>query len=261
VIGMAKTGRSSDAAAGLATMALLFCWTLWRACRGQGATQAQVRNLPPVVVPPTDRASLVSAREDFSFLLAILTGVALTAGVVALQKVIEVASPTTEFAELAVFWLTSFSAVVLIYLSVKYGAVFIPGRIDALENTMLMLVTVAECAMFAALALGPGPLLPVRWFIGLAAFAFLAGTTTFIIWRRLRREVVNGAGDEKTVIYLRSLVADIWSAGILLSATVAFIYFSWPHPADQAGLGAGLVAFVICLLAIHGQWRTRLKVF
>ncbi len=258
---MAKTGKLPEAAANFATVLLLFGWTLWRARQGQEDIQTQVRNPPPVVVPPTDRASLVSAREDFSFLLAILTGVALSVGVVALQKVIEVVSPTAEFTELVIFWITSFSAVVLIYLSVKYGAVFIPGRIDALENTMLMLVTVAECAMFAALALGPGPLLAVRWFISLASFAFLAGATTFIIWRRLRREVENGTADEKTIIYVRSLLVDIWSAGVLLSITVAFVYFSWPHPADRVGLVAGGVAFVICLLAIHNQWRTRLEVF
>jgi hypothetical protein len=246
-MGMVNRRKLPRDVTGLAATLLLLAWVvrLMRRPPTDGGNHAcnMSREAPQL---QAQRAELVPGREDFSFLLAILTGVALSTGVVALQKVIEVASLTVGFAELVVFWLTSFGAVALIYLSVKYGSVFISGRIDAAENIMMMIVTLAECAMFIAVAMGPGPLLPLRWFTSLAAFAFSAGVTTAIVWRRLRREARKGAADKETVTYTKSLASDIRSAFGLFTATVLFVYF-WPHPADLVSLGAGLVTLLILL--------------
>ncbi|MEA5366460.1 hypothetical protein VA596_43500 [Amycolatopsis sp., V23-08] len=244
------------------TALLLLGWTLWRVRRPREVGQVSTPTLEPAAaaLPQlSDRASLVPGREDFSFLLAILTGVALSVGVVALQELVSVFALTVSFAELLMFWLTSFGAVALIYLSVKYGAVFIPGRIDAIENVMMMVVTIAECAMFIAVALGPGELLAMRWFISLAAFAFSAGITTTIVWRRLCRSIEAKVADEETVIYAKSLTSDIASACGLFAATVLFVCL-WPKPPVFVGLCGGSVAFLICVSEIMKQRKTRQNV-
>lgn len=210
-------------------------------------------------LPQGHRVGRVSGRDDFSFLLAILAGVALAAGVVALQTVMVSVALTVDFFVLVVFWLASFVAVALVYLSVKYGAVFIEERIDATENIMLMLVTLAESAMFIAVTIGPGPLLAVHWFGSISAFGLLAGSTTAIVKRMLTRQVLR-VPDEKTSRYADSLKADIVMAFMLAIGAAVYLFLS-PHPSSLSMLIAGLVCLLFLIGGILNQRRTRLNVF
>jgi hypothetical protein len=205
------------------------------------------------------KKNFYSGKEDFRFLLAILAGVAIATAVAALQKMMELVAWRLEFLMLTTLWVTAFTAVILVYLSVKYGSLFIDQRIDAAENVGLMVVTVTECAMFIAVTLGPGPNLSLRWFISLSAFGFFTSCTVALVYRRLVREYGNQA-DGKMGIYIRSLRVDMTMA--MITCVVAAIYIVIePHPSTLSTLIAGVMALTMLISAILFQRRVRQQLF
>lgn len=200
-----------------------------------------------------------SGKEDFRFLLAILAGVAIATAVGALQTMMELVAWRLEFLMLTTLWVAAFTAVILVYLSVKYGSLLIDQRIDAAENVGLMVVTITECAMFIAVALGPGSNLNLRWFISLSAFGFFASCTTALVYRKLVREYGNQASGE-IGIYIRSLRVDMTMAMITCVAAVIYIIIE-PHPSTLSTLIAGVMALAMLIGAILYQRGVRQRVF
>jgi hypothetical protein len=63
---------------------------------------------------------------------------------------------SSQFLGQVMMWLASLMAVILVYLSIVYGSRLAVGRVDAVETTLLIFVTLAECSLFVSVALGSG---------------------------------------------------------------------------------------------------------
>jgi hypothetical protein len=206
-----------------------------------------------------NNTEIPTGKEDFRFLLAILAGVALGVGAAALQKMIELAALTPEFFLLVLFWITSFAAVTVVYLAVKYGAFFMGQRIDATETILLMVVAVTECAMFASVALGPGPNLALRWFLSLSAFGLFAGSMVAVVSRKLRPRLQEQI-DNKLRHYIESLPVDIIMPFVTFLSAAIYISIN-PHPSVASAMVAGTISLLFILAGIVKQRNTRRQIF
>jgi hypothetical protein len=171
----------------------------------------------------------------------------------------ELVSWRLEFIVLVVFWVASFTAVVLVYLAVKYGSVVFDLRIDATENVLLMIVTIAEFGMFVSVDLGSGPNLDLRWFISLSAFGLFAFCMTSVVRRRLIIQLREHA-NEKLREHVRSLPGDIAMALFTCLGAVIYITID-PHPPALSALIAGAVIELFLVVGIIKQRQMRRRIF
>jgi hypothetical protein len=246
------------------TLSLILALTLaaWiLSARREPVPPASARTDNTPVKPPTEPhyAEMLPGKEDFRFLLAILAGVALGVGAVALQKMIQLVAWTPEFALLTLFWVTSFAAVVVVYLAVKYGSVFIDRRIDATETILLMIVTIAECAMFASVALGPSPNLALRWFVSLSTFGLFAGCMVTVVYHQLAPRLHEHI-DGKLRYYIESLRVDMAMPFVTWLNSAIYISIN-PHPSTMSALIAGAVNLLALIAGIIKQRHTRRRIF
>jgi hypothetical protein len=185
-----------------------------------------------------------------------LTGVSLGTAILALQAQIPSLKWNDQLLEISLLWLASLAAVVLVYLSVVYGSRLTPGRVDAIETTLLILVAVAQSSLFISIALDSGPLTARRWFICLAIFCLFAACGILSVRRRISKFPPEGVSVDTLVLYNRSLTRDACMAGLLLAGSVVYVIL-FRHPSSRSVLFATAVALVVLVVSNAQQVSTR----
>lgn len=210
----------------------------------------------PVRMPVPAPARAAGDGEDFRFLLAILTGVALGTAVFGLPALLsgELRSDGVP----AILWATSLSAVVLVYLSILHGSRLTVGRVDAADTTVLIGVTLAECGLFVCATLGPAAVAAHRWFECMAVFSFLATTGIFLARRRVLRWPPDDVPAPAVRTYTASLSRDMAMAAGQGAGCVAYAV-AVPRPSPVQVVIAGGVLLLFLVAATAQQIATRRK--
>lgn len=157
--------------------------------------------------------------SHYAGLYNVMKGVTLAGAGLALVNLSDQGVQPTRLALVAV----ALTGVLLTYYGQTVGFIIVHLRPSALDIAVPMLLTVAEFYVVYRPGVSGGGLMPVDWFVGLAAWALLAALVIFLVSRRLRRASYSSALWPIIEEYGRELTGDVLAASALGAMTIGYI--------------------------------------